>query len=236
MDNLLKIEKRQDSTVILLQRPAKHNALNPSLLEDLRSAVLAAAPSLQLVIASTSPIFCSGLDLVELQALWPEFNRLEEYFEMLHQLYKIIYAHPAPTIAIVDKGAFGGGFGLACCCDLILAHPETRFVLPGDRFGNLARLARPPLVTKLVSLDLTATSPLEFTGQSAFIAGLCDSLIPLSLYSSFETFTAILESRRENRLKQSSQEYFARICWQIKHLVLEDLDPSFPPSRWKESD
>jgi enoyl-CoA hydratase/carnithine racemase len=235
MENLLKIEKTKDATVILMQRPAKHNALNPSLLEDMKSAVLAAAPSIHLVIASTSPIFCSGLDLEELQTFWPDLNRLGEYFEMLHQLYKAVYAHSAPTIAIVEKGAFGGGFGLACCCDLILARPETRFVLPGNRFGNLARLARPPLQTKLVSMDLTATSPLEFTGQSAFSAGLCDSLIPLSPYSNFETFASIFESRRENRLQPSSQEHFAKLCRQIINLVLEDLDLILQPNQWKES-
>lgn len=223
-DEQLKIEKHGKTTVILMRRPAKHNALSPSLLIDLRMAVLEASPLVSLVIASTSDIFSSGLDLDHLEVLKGDKTGLEQYFEMLHALYIAVYAHPAPTFAVIRKGAFGGGFGLACCCDLILANKDCRFILPGDRFGNLARLARPPLMTKFPSIELEAVSPIELTGESAHASGFCYELPLLPPYSNLGSYLNLAESERDKRLQRFSQENFAQMCKRIKGLVLEELN------------
>lgn len=223
MNDIVKIETVESATLILLNRPAKHNALSPALLHDLTIAISDAPSSKPLIIGSTSEIFCSGLDIDDLGSLWTEQSKLEDYFEMLHSLYRAIYAHPALTMAFVRKGAFGGGFGLACCCDRILARRDSRFVLPGEQFGNLARLARPPIMTKFPLIKLEDVSAIEISGESGPIFEICDDSVLTPPFPNCEAFFTTKQSELERRLSKSSQTNFAKTCNQIKTMVLNDL-------------
>jgi hypothetical protein len=230
----IKTETSNSQTMIVLNRPSKHNALSPSLLHDLTIAISEAPESVDLVIVSTSDIFCSGLDINHLKSIWGNPYELEHFFEMLHVLYWIIYAHQGSTVAMVRNGAFGGGFGLACCCDIILARKDSRFVLPGNQFGNLARLARPPIMTKFTSVRLEDVSEIELTGESGSVFEICDDSVFIPPYVKIEAFVHSTQFMREKRLLRSSQEDFAKLCKQIKALVLNDLDQEILPNILKD--
>lgn len=223
------IEKCDNATLILINRPSKHNALSPALLHDVTIAVSEAPQSVNLVIASTAEILSSGLDFDDLKSLWGDKNKLEQYFDLLHALYMAIYAHPVSTMAITRKGAFGGGFGLACCCDIILTRKDSRFILPGGHLGNLARLARPPIITKLPWVKPGDVTAIELTGQSEPIFTICDDSGLTPPYPNLEMFFSAKQAGREKRLSKNSQESFAKECNQIKTFVLDDLDPNRPP-------
>jgi hypothetical protein len=225
----IKIEQCDNATLILINRPSKHNALSPSLLYDLTAVISEAPSSKNLILASPAEIFCSGLDIDDLNFLWDARSELDQYFELLHTLYIAIYTHPASTMAIVRKGAFGGGFGLACCCDLILARKDSRFILPGNQFGNLARLARPPIMTKFQWVKPEDVTAIELIGESEPIFEVCDGSMLIPPFSNFEAFFSSNQSGREKRLARNSQQNFVELCKKIKTLVLDDLDPNRPP-------
>jgi methylglutaconyl-CoA hydratase len=74
---------------------------------------------------------------------------------------------PRPTIAVVHGGCFGGGCGLVCCADVVLATPDARFGLNEVQLG----VAPTPVSTHLVhAIGLRHTRRYALTGEQ-FDAG-----------------------------------------------------------------
>ena len=53
----------------------------------------------------------------------------------LARLMHLLARLPKPTLALVQGAAYGGGVGLACCCDVVLAADTARFCLSEVRLG-----------------------------------------------------------------------------------------------------
>jgi methylglutaconyl-CoA hydratase len=64
---------------------------------------------------------------------------------MLHGLNTM----PCPLIGVLHGGAFGGGVGLACVCDVVLATPECRFGLTETRLGLIPATIAPYVIARL---------------------------------------------------------------------------------------
>ena len=120
-----------DQTVatICLDRPAKHNALTPEMLDQLDAILidLDADRSVRVVVltGAGNRSFCAGADIKRFKALhpldmWAQWTRRGlRIFEHLAKLRQ-------PTIAAVSGNAYGGGFELALACDLrVLADDAT---------------------------------------------------------------------------------------------------------------
>ncbi len=98
--------------------------------------------------------FCAGADLRELYHRSQAMEKLaalkgvRDFLERIHRVLNLIDAAPLTTIAAVHGVAFGGGFELALCCDLIIADKMARFCFPELRlglipgFGGIPRLRR----------------------------------------------------------------------------------------------
>ncbi|MFJ4443442.1 enoyl-CoA hydratase-related protein [Pseudomonas sp. NPDC089422] len=126
-------------TIITLQRPEAHNALNYAAHEELQQAFDDFAGDAEqwvaIVTGSGSKAFCAGHDLKQ-QASDANlgtppcgFGGLTSRFD-LHK----------PVIAAVNGVAMGGGFELALACDIIIASHNAAFALPEAKVG-LAALA-----------------------------------------------------------------------------------------------
>ena len=115
---------------ILLDRPAKHNALTPEMIDQL-DAVLAqidADRTVRAVVVAGAGdrSFCAGADIKRFKALapldmWASWTRRGlRVFDRLADLRQ-------PTIAAVSGNAYGGGLEIALACDLrVIADDATR--------------------------------------------------------------------------------------------------------------
>ncbi|MCA9492647.1 MAG: enoyl-CoA hydratase/isomerase family protein, partial [Myxococcales bacterium] len=65
---------------------------------------------------------CAGLDPV---GDWAE----DQPWDALREVLRALWEGP-PSAAFVDGPTSGGGVGLACACDQVLATPEASFALP----------------------------------------------------------------------------------------------------------
>ena len=50
---------------------------------------------------------------------------------------------PLPVIAVVEGAAMGGGMGLACAADVVLATQDARFALSETSLGIIAARSPP---------------------------------------------------------------------------------------------
>ena len=136
---------------LTLNRPARKNAINPQLWEELADALRAAARDTELralVITGAGGAFCSGADISTPEDIHPrhKLRRLTEVALALHEL-------TVPTVAKVTGVAVGAGWNLALGCDLVVATPESRFCqIFADR-GLSVDLGGSGLLPRLVGLQ-----------------------------------------------------------------------------------
>jgi enoyl-CoA hydratase/carnithine racemase len=136
-----------------LNRPEKLNALSRKMIEELTECfqeVAAATMRMEcrvfLLNSATPKAFCVGADLAERRGM--DEKQVGQTLDALRVMTRALEKIPAPTIAIVEGAAFGGGLELALCCDMRVARPsallgltETRLaIIPGA--GGTQRLAR----------------------------------------------------------------------------------------------
>jgi 2-(1,2-epoxy-1,2-dihydrophenyl)acetyl-CoA isomerase len=117
--------------VITIDRAARFNSLDAGTARDLRRAgiLFARDENIRAVVLRGAPgAFCSGADLKTIRAAGaPYGNAFQEILEYIHSTISEIRRAPKPFIAAVDGIAAAGGFGLAMCCDLVVASERASF-------------------------------------------------------------------------------------------------------------
>jgi len=122
---------------LVLNRPAKLNALNTELRDALSEAVADAAADDRvrvIAIAGAGRAFCSGYDLSE--AAPPTAWQWRDVLERDVRATLAIWACPKPVIAQVHGYALAGGLELAMACDLVVAAEGSQLGEPEIRFGS----------------------------------------------------------------------------------------------------
>jgi crotonobetainyl-CoA hydratase len=135
----ISVQKEGRLTVVTLQRPDAHNALNFSAHEELQFAFDEFARDdeqwVAILTGSGAKAFCAGHDLKQ-QASDGSLRTPVNGFGGLTARFDL----NKPVIAAVNGVAMGGGFELALACDIIVASSNAVFALPETKVG-LAALA-----------------------------------------------------------------------------------------------
>ena len=134
LENVL-YEVEGPMALVTINRADKHNAISLATLDDLHSAVdAAAADDAVRVITITGAggkSFASGSDLSEV--LHRDFKKALE--PIVQGLADKLERTPKPTIAAIDGICMGGGLEVALGCDLRIATPRSRFATPEGKLG-----------------------------------------------------------------------------------------------------
>lgn len=56
---------------------------------------------------------------------------------------------PQATVAVVEGSAVGGGFGMACCSDVVILHESARFGMPEPKVGFIPSQIVPFVVRRI---------------------------------------------------------------------------------------
>jgi enoyl-CoA hydratase len=146
---------------LVLNRPAKRNAVNPAMARLLEEAVdrLERSPGFRVGVLSGEgdAAFCAGADLGYISR--GEGARLSTARGGFAGFVR--YPRRKPIIAAVQGYALAGGFEIALACDLLVAERTARFGLPEvtrgliANGGGLLRLASS--VPRARALDLILT-------------------------------------------------------------------------------
>ena len=140
-----------------LNRPEASNALNQDLLEALSDAIrsLQRDRSVRVVVLSAEgKNFCGGGDVREFAAQGESLpDHLRHLTRLLAFVARGLLTLHAPVITVVQGAATGGGgLGLACASDIVLAGPRARFQLGATRVGMAPDAGLSLTLTRLVGL------------------------------------------------------------------------------------
>lgn len=141
-----------------------------ALRRTLDAACASPAPVITLV-GATADTFCLGLALGRHDAAVPALAFADVLAAM--------HAAPKPLLAIVDGRAIGGGLGLACACDWLIATDRASFGLPELLWGLVPAIVW-PVIADRVGGPVTrrwAVSAHSRTAAEALAAGLVDELV-----------------------------------------------------------
>lgn len=169
---------------VTMSRPGVANAFDELMIAELDAAFAQLADEVDvrvIVLAGAGKHFSAGADLKWMQRA-SEASRdwnLEDARRFVAMLARVA-ACPKPTVARIQGAALGGGVGLACACDLVIAAQSASFAVSEARFGILPAVIGPYLVNAVgrrqaVRLALTSS---RISAAAALQLGLVHRMVP----------------------------------------------------------
>lgn len=149
---LLEVDAR-GVAVVSLNRPEKRNALSGEMIAELSemAQMLTADNAVRVVVLQgMGGHFCAGGDLGWMKAQIDadgatrarEAGKLAGMLSLWNRL-------PKPVIGRIEGTAMGGGVGMACVCDVAVAHSGTRFGLTETKLGLIPATIGPYVIARL---------------------------------------------------------------------------------------
>lgn len=129
-DGTVDIVEQGAVRTVTLNRGAKRNALNRTLIEGLEAAFGAepGAAERVTVLRSNGPSFCAGLDLRERREGTLDSSAFERVLDAMEH-------YPLPIVARVQGDAIAGGNELALHCDFVVASTSASFGMSLAKIG-----------------------------------------------------------------------------------------------------
>ena len=130
-ESLVEFSLHDGVAEVTLNRPQRHNALVPALLQALSEVMIRVeqrAPR-AMVLSARGPSFSTGGDVAAFHDT-PRDQRAayaEEVVGGLNGVILQLLRLPVPTVAAVHGMVTGGSLGLVLACDLVVADPRAAF-------------------------------------------------------------------------------------------------------------
>jgi len=239
--SLVRKEFQSQVGTIVMDNPAKRNVLSDQMIHDIRDALDEfRQKEVRCVVLRATPgtkVWSAGHDVREL----PDRGRDPlSWNDPLRVLVRAIQEFPAPIIALLEGGVWGGACEAAMACDILVATPDATFAITPAKLGIPYNLGG--LLTLLNGVPLPVAKEMLFTAQpipasqalnlgiinhvrptgeiEAFVLGIAASIVanaPLSI-------TVMKEQMRLLSSAHSmSPEVFERVQG-MRRIVYDSLD------------
>ncbi len=178
----IEFDRKGPVAILSLNRPAKLNAINPAMIEELNHALdqIEANDAVHaIVIHGNGRAFCAGFDL----HAGIEANRSTEadWRKTINADLKLImrfWNSPKPTIAAVHGHALAGGFSIALACDMTVCEEGSLFGEPELRFGSsIVALLLPWYVNPKRAKQMLLTGRDRMGADEAFLYGIVNEIV-----------------------------------------------------------
>ena len=229
MNNLppLLVTKKDSTLYVSLNRPNKHNAFNPEMIQALTQALTHIDKNTRaLVLKGEGPSFSAGADLNWLKSVVD--YKFEENLKDSQKLFEMFDAGlecPCPIIGRFHGNVIGGALGLAAICDVGVAESNTRFCFSEVKLGLAPAIITPFVLSKMnraMASEWMLTGRL-FNALEAKDSGLVQYVCP------FEKLDPLIE-KILNRLSQLEPEAVRA----TKALIRRYLKNSCAPQNMQE--
>ena len=166
-----------------LNRPEASNALDAELLEALLGALDGCEGAGAVLLTGEGRNFCGGGDVKTFAA---QGERLGDYLrnatDLLARCALALTRLPAPVVtAVQGHAAGGGGLGLVCASDLVIAGESARFMLGATRVAMAPDAGATVTLAQIIgfrrAMDLALTNR-QLDADEALALGLVNRVVP----------------------------------------------------------
>ena len=200
---------------ITINRPEKRNALNVTVMHELREAVALsrtdAGTRVVVLTGAGDKAFSAGGDM---GGFSPEQSKAEQHRlrATLADLFEDMTRLGKPIVARVNGHALAGGFGLMCGCDLVVAADAAEFGMPEINIGLW-----PFIISATVSRRLPRTKALELmmtgdriSASEAERLGIVNRVVPVSeLDKAVDELAGALASKSPIIMRLGKDSFYA---------------------------
>lgn len=233
---------------ITLNRPKKLNALSPTLMTELKSALDSVSDNQAVsvvILKSTGPVFSAGYDLNEenwvtsqYPADFPDGVEIEQDKKDIAKLLEFwldMRRFAKPIIAQIQGPCLSGAGEMLAVCDLVVASDKASFGHPAGR-----DLGIPPTVFFWpVLIGMRKTKEMLYTARSmsaneALDLGLINAVVPLEALEAHTLALAQDVARTPvnhlSILKQATDNWYDNMNIETSTRQASDLDADFHQS------
>lgn len=147
--SVFNVERKKNYAIITFNRPDKFNAANGQVFRELAAAVqeLDADKGVGCIILTGQtfkhpkkgtdyPVFSAGADVEQFSTVG-QVETGFEFIKLCFEPFKAIELAETPIIAAVNGAAFGFGFEISGCCDMVFAAKSAKFALKEINHGAI---------------------------------------------------------------------------------------------------
>ena len=154
------------------------NVLNIEMMKEINNALKAfQKQSLKvLILNANGKAFSAGVDVSEHTK-----EKVKEMIQVFHDIFTNLNKISAPTVALVNGAALGGGCEVATFCDIIIASEKSKFGQPEIKVGVLPPVAAaifPKLIWSKKALELILTGDIIRANEAKEL-GLVNHILPV---------------------------------------------------------
>ena len=200
----LLLHRERSRLHVTLNRPEVKNALNPTLIGELRSVfeILRERRDIKVVILrGAGGTFCAGADLKNMEQSFADKPKPGEKDPIalnnreFGTFLEMVNTSPQVVVAAVEGYAIAGGFGILCVSDVAICTEEAGFAMSETALGIVPAQIAPFVAARIgvpQTRHLTLTAA-RFKGPEAYRLGIAHYLVKDS---------AALDAKLEELLKQ----------------------------------
>ena len=136
---------------IVFNRPQVRNAFDEIMIAELTDFFQSIPEDLKVILISgNGKSFCAGADINWMKKMknYTEQENLADSLK-LYDMLQTINNCPIPVVAKIHGAALGGGAGLLCVCDYVIAEKKTKIGFTEVRLGLVPAVISPFVTCKI---------------------------------------------------------------------------------------
>ena len=155
-----------------------YNILNIEMMKEINQALTDfQKKSLKvLILDANGKAFSAGVDISDHTK-----EKVNEMIHIFHDIFKNLSKIKAPTVALVNGVALGGGCEVATFCDIVIASEKSKFGQPEIKVGVFPPIAAaifPKLIWSKKALELLITGDIIRANEAKDL-GLVNHILPV---------------------------------------------------------
>ena len=132
-----------------------------------------------LILNANGKAFSAGVDVSDHTK-----DKVEEMIKVFHEIFTNLHKISAPTVALVNGAALGGGCEVATFCDIVIASEKSKFGQPEIKVGVFPPVAAaifPKLMWSKKALELLITGDVIGVNDAKEL-GLVNQILPVDSF------------------------------------------------------